>query len=377
MTKDFIPLIKKLYESNFAVQGGERILVFTDRIRKDEAVSEQDRDRRERLRKTAKLVSEIGETFGPCIFYEYEALECNGTEPPAELWERAFGKTITDQLKKENLLSGLIAKSLEANQVKRAEEIVLQNRDETVDVIIALSNFSTSHTKFRDLLTEKARARCASMPLFDPDMFFGPMDVDWDKLDRESKELSVLITGADELMIRSPNGTELFMDIQGKDGLIDTGILREPGAFSNLPAGEVYLAPAEGKTQGKLVIEWGLTHKLKSPLTLLIEDGLVENIEGDDEYADVLNKRFEKDPLSRNIAELGIGTNEKASRPDNILESEKIKGTIHVALGDNSSFGGSVRTSFHQDYVVFSPTMEARFPEGEKKAIISNGKWVF
>ena len=39
---------------------------------------------------------------------------------------------------------------------------------------------------------------------------------------------------------------------------------------------------------------------------------------------------------NRNIAELGIGTNDRATRPDNILEAEKILGTIHIALGDNS-----------------------------------------
>ena len=44
----------------------------------------------------------------------------------------------------------------------------------------------------------------------------------------------------------------------------------------------------------------------------------------------------------RNLAELGIGTNDKASRPDNVLEAEKILGTIHLALGDNTGFGGII-----------------------------------
>jgi len=353
------PLIEKLYKVNFAVRPGERILVFTDRIRDDEKISEKDRLRRENLRETARLVSEVGEEFGSSAFCEYEALECSGIEPPEEVWERAFGENILKELKEEKLFSGLLAKRLQPDQVKRVDDIVISQKDEADDIVVALSNFSTSHTKFRNLLTEKTGARFASMPIFDPEMFFGSMDVDWDELDRNSRKLSALITAADEVFIRSSNRTELMIDVRGREGLLDTGILRESGSFSNLPAGEVYLAPVEGKTRGKLVIEWGPTRKLKAPLTAHIENGFVTHIEGDDEHAAFLEERFKKDRLSRNIAELGIGTNEKAKRPDNILECEKIKGTIHVAFGDNSSFGGSIRTSFHLDHVVFSPTVEA------------------
>jgi aminopeptidase len=377
MQDKLFPLIEKLYKVNFAVRQGEKILVFTDLIRDDENISEKDRLRRESLRETARLVSQVGEKFGPCVFCEYEAPECSGIEPPEEIWKRAFGENILEELKKENLFSGLLAKNLHPDQVKKVDDIVASHKDETVDIVVALSNFSTSHTKFRDLLTDKAGTRFASMPFFDSEMFFGPMDVDWDELDRESKKLSALITDADELLIRSPNKTELMMDVRGRKSLLDTGILREPGSFSNLPAGEVYLAPVEGKTRGKLVIEWGPTKKLKNSLTLLIEEGFVTHIEGDDEHAAFLEERFKKDRLSRNIAELGIGTNKKAEKPDNILECEKIKGTIHVALGDNSSFGGNIRTSFHLDYVVFSPTVEAYFPGGGKKTFIDRGKWVF
>ena len=77
--------------------------------------------------------------------------------------------------------------------------------------------------------------------------------------------------------------------------------------------------------------------------------------------------------LNRNIAELGIGTNDRATRPDNILESEKILGTIHIALGDNHSFGGHVRTPFHQDFVFFQPTVTVIGPSGVKTALLKKG----
>ncbi|MEK7828962.1 MAG: hypothetical protein AAB256_04170, partial [Deltaproteobacteria bacterium] len=138
------------------------------------------------------------------------------------------------------------------------------------------------------------------------------------------------------------------------------------------PAGEVFVAPVEGTTKGVMVIDWAPTFKLSSPVILKIEKGLVKDISGRDPYAKKLEAKLKENPDFRNIAELGIGTNDMAKRPDNILESEKILGTIHIALGDNSTFGGSVRTPFHQDFVIFKPTVTI-VREDEEKTIMEDG----
>ena len=80
---------------------------------------------------------------------------------------------------------------------------------------------------------------------------------------------------------------------------------------------------------------------------------------------------------NRNIAELGIGTNDRATRPDNILEAEKILGTVHIALGDNSGFGGTVSTPFHEDYVFYRPTLTAVMTDGSERTLLLDGKPVF
>jgi len=67
-------------------------------------------------------------------------------------------------------------------------------------------------------------------------------------------------------------------------------------------------------------------------------------------------KLFEGEEGARVVAELGVGTNPKARRPHNVLEAEKILGTVHVAVGDNHTFGGVNRAPFHVDFVVFEPT---------------------
>ncbi|MDP2168583.1 MAG: hypothetical protein Q8J64_09675, partial [Thermodesulfovibrionales bacterium] len=78
-----------------------------------------------------------------------------------------------------------------------------------------------------------------------------------------------------------------------------------------------------------------------------------------------------------NIAELGIGTNDRAKRPDNILESEKILGTVHIALGDNISFGGRVKAAFHQDFVFFRPTVLLIDRAGKKTELMREGILLF
>jgi hypothetical protein len=40
-----------------------------------------------------------------------------------------------------------------------------------------------------------------------------------------------------------------------------------------------------------------------------------------DAFREWLEEKFRESQLNRNIAELGIGTNEKATRPDNVLEA--------------------------------------------------------
>lgn len=59
----------------------------------------------------------------------------------------------------------------------------------------------------------------------------------------------------------------------------------------------------------------------------------------------------------RNVAEFGVGTNDKARITGNVLEDEKVYGTIHIAFGSNNTFGGVVAAGVHIDCVVKSPTV--------------------
>ncbi len=366
---------REIFRTNLGVKRTERVLVFIDRPAKRDVVSDEDLQRWLRLKDIAMLLVETGRGFArEVIFYCYPSRGGHGVEPPEGLWKAAFGEKAVESLKEKKLLRSIIQKKASPGKTEAAEEIIRRYSAQAVDVVIALSNYSTSHTRFRDLLTRVCSARYASMPLFDVRMFEGAMDVDWKALRKRTKAIARLVDRAVEVVISTPNGTEMRLSKKGRRAHTDSGDLRRPGSFGNLPAGEVYLAPLEGTAEGMLVLEWAPTRRLSSPVTLRVRGGYVEEVEGRDDFVFTLRERLAERRENANIAEIGIGTNDRAVRPDNILESEKILGTIHVALGDNSSFGGKVKTPFHQDFVFFRPTVVLKFRDSSEETLMKDGK---
>jgi len=368
-------VLRDIFRVNLGVKKTERCLIFTDVPSPSETLSPSEHERRSRLKCVAFLASEIGKSFSrEVVVREFSATGRHGAEPPRELWEAAFGSRAIDALDKKKVLGPLLAKTATEQEIREAEKTLGRFKKDAFDVVIALSNYSTSHTRFRDLLTRICGTRYASMPLFEFSMLEGPMDVDWKNLAKISRGIAGRVNKAEEIAISTPNGSKLSFSTRGRKALSDTGILTKQGAFGNLPAGEVFLAPVEGSAKGRLVLEWAPTRELSSPVTLVIRDGLVKEVTGEETFAGELRKRLSEREENRNIAEFGIGTNSRAKRPDNILESEKIMGTIHIALGDNSSFGGKVKTPLHQDFVFFRPTVRLVRRDGSVDILMKKGK---
>jgi len=365
-----------ILKTNLGIKRGEKVLIFTDKPGKTTVTSppKDDLFQREKIKEFCLILRDLaGSLTKEAIFYEYAETGMHGIEPPEGLWKRAFGERVVSELKRNRLLARLLKKKIKPEELRLVEKIIKAYAKRPVNVVIALSKYSTSHTNFRDLLTRVCRARYASMPLFEISMLEGPMNVDWKALKKRTELIASALNRAETITITTPNGTEISFSVKGRKVFKDTGILTRPGAFGNLPAGEVFLAPLEGTANGTLILEWAPTRPLSYPLKLYVRDGYVKDIEGDDPFKEDLLRKLRENPLNANIAELGIGTNEGARRPDNILESEKILGTIHIALGDNSSFGGRVRTPFHQDFVFFRPTVKVKRGNKEE-TIISDGK---
>ena len=300
----------------------------------------------------------------------------HGQEPPREVWEALLGDETVGRLEAGGLLTSLLTKESGSGALDRASSLLEESDGGLADVVVAATHYSTSHTSFRKLLTQACGVRYASMPMFEREMFFGAMDVDWNGLAISTNVLARALEGADRCEVSSVNGTSLVLGVSSRPVLSDDGMLNQGGMFGNLPAGEVFLAPVEGTAEGVLALEWGPQAKFKSPLTVTIKGGRVVSVGGDEsDEVNWLEGLLSAHPDNTNIAELGIGTNPAATRPDNVLESEKILGTVHVAFGDNHTFGGVVKAPLHQDFVLFDATLVAVWDKGGgRRVLLDNGK---
>jgi leucyl aminopeptidase (aminopeptidase T) len=237
--------------------------------------------------------------------------------------------------------------------------IEVEERMKAADVVIAITTYSLTHTDAREHACQ-AGARVASMPNFLADMFYphGPMAADYTKITRETEKIAGLITEANQATIRTKAGTDLTFSIKGRKGMSDTGMFIEKRAWGNLPSGEAYCVPLEGTANGTVVVPKGWFPDLRENMILTFKEGSVISIDRGgkvgDKYRQLLSLDKEEEPYlsRRNLAELGVGTNPNAKRPDNTLEAEKIRGTVHVAIGDNYHMGGTVKADLHQDFIM-------------------------
>jgi leucyl aminopeptidase (aminopeptidase T) len=235
------------------------------------------------------------------------------------------------------------------------------------DVLMAPTIQSLSHTAARKRATD-AGGRCATLPGVTEEMLARVMSADMEGLRRKGHAVAEALDRASEARITDANGTDLRLDISGREAIPDAGELTEPGAFGNLPCGEGFLSPAAG--DGTLVIDGSLAGigLVEEPVELVVEGGHLTSARGGQGMAfmELLTVHGED---GTNIAELGIGTNERAILTGEILEDEKIAGTCHIAFGASAGIGGTVQVPVHLDCIVMKPTVEL---DGE--AIVRDGE---
>ena len=226
------------------------------------------------------------------------------------------------------------------------------------DVAILITKHSLSHTKGR-LAGTKSKTRIATMPGITQEIIMRTLGVNYGEIAALSIKIANILTKSNNGKLTAEGGTDITFSIAGRAGIADTGLFVNPGAMGNLPAGEAFIAPLEGTTNGVIVFDGSFDAiELNQPIIAEIQDGKVVSIKGG-KPADILKRRMEAvGEGSYNIAELGIGTNSAAELSSNLLEAEKVFGTVHVAMGNNITFGGTVEVPFHSDGVILSPTLK-------------------
>ena len=200
---------------------------------------------------------------------------------------------------------------------------------------------------FDYLLHGKKTMRSVWTPGLTEDMFNRTVNIDYKLLAERCVKLCKKYENADNVHVTSPNGTDVVISVKGRKGLCDNGDFSTPGSGGNIPAGEVFISPVVGATNGKIVFDGSMTFSdgdalLGTPICATVVDGYVKDISGGEEAKRLLKdvSAAEKEALvmekngklpagqgavysrnARNIGELGIGLNPAANITGNMLQS--------------------------------------------------------
>lgn len=242
-----------------------------------------------------------------------------------------------------------------------------------VDVVLIPTSMSLSHTDARREASDKG-VRIATLPGITEETMIRTLSADYYKIAERSRKIADILHEGNIVRITTDLGTDIALSIDGRAGFADTGLNHNPGDFSNLPAGEGYISPVEGKSVGVIVFDGSMAGvgKLRDEIIKVeVVDGFASRIDGADGARKLLSIMKPLGNLAFNLAELGIGTNDKAQITGSVLEDEKAMGTVHIAFGDNKSMGGVVKVASHLDGVIMNPSV---FVDGEP--ILEEGRFV-
>ncbi|OMF99740.1 aminopeptidase [Paenibacillus sp. FSL R7-0337] len=221
------------------------------------------------------------------------------------------------------------------------------------DVAVCITTHSMTHTAARKQAAA-AGTRVATMPGITDDMFsHGAITADYGQVKALTEQVAALLSAGSRVRVEK-EGLVLSFSIDGRDGILSTGLYLNPGESGNLPSGEAYIAPLEGTATGQIKVDGSVAGigALDGPMVLTVEHGRLVHADGEHggKLLDMLG-----DGDGRLLGEFGIGTNNKARITGVVLEDEKVYGTIHVAFGSNNTFGGVVAAGVHIDAVVMKP----------------------
>lgn len=227
-----------------------------------------------------------------------------------------------------------------------------------VDVVLCPTSKSLTHTDARRAASATG-VRIATLPGVTEEIMIRCMNADYHRVAARTHALCAMLEKTSVIRVTAPGGTDIVLPKQGRKAYASSGLFREKGQSGNLPTGEAYLAPVEGASNGIVVVDGSMAMigMVKEPIRIEVRDGYAHAITGGPEATKLQQLLAPHGRDAYNVAEFGIGTNDRAILSGLILEDEKVMGTIHIAFGDNKSMGGSVRVASHLDGLITSPTV--------------------
>lgn len=250
---------------------------------------------------------------------------------------------------------------------------------------------------FHYLLGSK-KTRSFWSPSVTVNMFQRTVPIDYRGLRKMSAKLKKAFDRAHTAHITSDLGTDLLIGLRGRKAFTDDGDFSKPGTGGNLPAGEMYISPELGTSEGTLLYDGCISSDrgvilIKEPIRIKVRNNLAAEITGGVEARQLkatldrarqTTRKFaaegkvaKKDLAgylenTRNLGELGIGLNEKARIVGNMLEDEKVFRTCHIAIGSN--YDEDAKALIHLDGLVRNPTIEIGDARGRTTLVMDRGR---
>lgn len=226
------------------------------------------------------------------------------------------------------------------------------------DVAFTATTHAITHTRARLAASETGTRVAVLRGVTEDMMIAGGINTDFEQLRETTAAVRDVLDATEHAHVTSPAGTDVTMDLTGRSAFSLDGYYHDYG-FATLPPGEAPTSPAEGSAEGEVVIDYSMDSigELDDPISLTFEDGFVTAVEGGKEARELRRIIDEADENAGNMAEFALGTNPDARLIGNLAEDKKLAGTVHFAVGDNESLGGSLQSNIHLDGVVLDPTV--------------------
>lgn len=299
-------------------------------------------------------------------------------------------------------------------QMDFAEEAVIAAFEAQPDVVISLSEEKLGKDRsgmetpyewdgvnydhvFHYQLRGARTLRAFWSPGITVELFKRTVPIDYRQLQERCARLKAVLEASVSVRVSNPKGTAVSLGVVGRQARMDDGNFAAPGSGGNLPAGEVFVSPALGSTEGTIVFDGSIANArgdiiIREAIHCVVKGGYVTSITGGeearlleatlDEAAARARAMGEDGSLprdkagayarnARSIGELGLGLNPKAEIVGNMLVDEKAFRTCHFAIGAN--YDEDAPALIHLDGLVTEPTIVAVSASGQETLIEKDG----
>jgi 2,5-dihydroxypyridine 5,6-dioxygenase len=233
----------------------------------------------------------------------------------------------------------------------------------SIDMVVDLESIMTS--VYRPLRVSAMEAGVRVLRVTEPEEVLFRLPPDPVVRDRV-KRAETLLRDAAEFRVTSAAGTDLVVNVSGRQAFGLWGVVDQPGMWDHWPVGLVVGGASRPQTNGRIVIDMGdlllgLQRYVTTSITITVKEGIITAIEGEVD-AELLRQWFQaaNDPRAYHISHIGWGCDYRADwsrmarkTPGGVGDVESVAGMFQIAFGRDTSWyigDGTNDVAAHMDF---------------------------